>query len=193
MADKFFLDLRDYSAFDAKVDALIAAVSNESDLTCALIATAYIDKCLLHLLKSFFVKRGESETGREVLKAEALLDSLQNRARLAYLLGLINSLMLTTINGVTTIRNCFAHSDEPLAFDTPDIVAQCNKLPDHSKGFTIGKTSFLLGSIQSKSTMEARNKFVVAAFTMVLALAAVPMMVGPLDTPFADKEKKPKS
>jgi DNA-binding MltR family transcriptional regulator len=124
-ADKLFLDLRDPNFAD-KIQPLMDALDGESPLPCALIGGAYLDKCLKGMLETIFVK---SSFADKIMDQErGALGSLFSRARMLYLLGHIDRVTLDNILLVSQIRNDFAHSHEPLTFDSPDIADRCKKL-----------------------------------------------------------------
>ena len=123
MSAKYFLDIRDPNV-NLQLEALTKAINGEDPLPCALLCAAYIDKCLQEILELVFVKGG---TAKSLLKPDrGLLGGLRNRAQIAYLMGRIEDTVLTNIERICEIRNLFAHSHEPLTFDSESVVKLCD-------------------------------------------------------------------
>ncbi|MEX2112133.1 MAG: hypothetical protein WD845_03055 [Pirellulales bacterium] len=129
MSHDFFIDVHgpDQRGNHEKLKPLFEMALREPDaLPCALLCASFIDRFLLDSLKYIFVP---GDTSKELLKPDSgLIGSLYNRARIAYVLGLIDSTWFTNIRLIAEIRNKFAHSPEPLTFESDSIVQLCKKL-----------------------------------------------------------------
>lgn len=107
----------------AESRALHDAINNEPDFPCVLIATSFIDQCLVSLLERFFV---DSRVSTELLRGA--LGRISTRAKLCYSLGLIPESLMANLLVLSEIRNKFAHSYLSLDFGDPDIVSLCESL-----------------------------------------------------------------
>ena len=169
VTDRFFLDIRDPATFDGKIAPLTNALNGEEALPCVLLGAAYLDKSLLGLLETVFLGTPISETARDLLKSDrGLIGTLHTRAQMAYLLRLINKPLFINIGHIGTIRNLFAHSHEPLSFESQEIVALCGKLelpdPDVSVSDASAKAYFLLHE------KNPRSRFVSAVMNTLIPL-----------------------
>jgi DNA-binding MltR family transcriptional regulator len=96
-----------------------AALGGQSDLACALIATAFVENALLGLLGKFFIEG--STTVETLLKPGNALGDLSKCADISYVLGLINKPMMQNIKEIGNIRNTFAHSHEFINFEATEL------------------------------------------------------------------------
>jgi len=134
VTDRFFLDVRKVGNA-AKMQPLLNAINAEDPLPCALICAAFIDKCLLGILETLFVK---GRTSEQLLRSDSgLLGSLYSRAKIVYLMGHIDSHLFTNVGHICTIRNLFAHSHEPLSFDSPEVAKLCKELKERVPQVTV--------------------------------------------------------
>jgi hypothetical protein len=106
--------------------AMFDAMNNEPPLACVLICASHIEKALGALLESFL---NPCETSRNMLNnAFGVLSTFAARLDMCYSLGLIPKFMYVNLNRIREIRNLFAHSHEPVSFETPEVMAICNAL-----------------------------------------------------------------
>jgi DNA-binding MltR family transcriptional regulator len=185
---KFFLDWRDPKAME-KLTTLHESVNGEHPLPCALVCAAYIDKCLAELIASR-LKKGE--TAKKLLKSDSgLIGSLSNRAKFAYLLGIIDKPTFQDIELICEIRNMFAHSESPLDFDSKDIAKRCSEL----KTFTpirldIPELPKSAKAVIDKLNSGPRDRFVGTTFGIINVLASLPDKLKKLATPHIDEKEK---
>src|SRR5437899_1461245 len=96
----------------------VKAINSASPLSCALVATALIEKALVTLLSNSFVKCGSAES---ILSEKGALGDLFKCATAARCLGLVSAGMLKNLEKIAHIRNVFAHSHEFIDFDHKDV------------------------------------------------------------------------
>lgn len=108
-----------------ELDAIWREVITESDRGCVLLAGAMLDRGLERLLRLKFHQLSSASDSDidKVLsfkEAKACLVGFTARARLAYLMGLINKPTCTALIRFAKVRNAFAHQDTapPLEVET---------------------------------------------------------------------------
>jgi len=104
---------------------LYDALNGEAPLPCVLVGVAALEKAVASLLQNYFI---EGDTSKGLFELGGVLDDFSGCAKVAYCLGLIEKKVFENLNTVGTIRNIFAHSDVPLAFDDPAVKTLCEKL-----------------------------------------------------------------
>lgn len=129
----------------------------ETDRGVGLVGAALLDKQLLDLLKSHFLKKKESI---ELLEGgTSPLGTFSSRIKIGFCLGLITEFELKELQLIRKIRNEFAHQTHGLSFKNEKIAISCNKffdrMPD-AKMKGIERTN--------------RTKFIDAVIFMSLAL-----------------------
>ena len=119
----------------AESRALHNAINDEPDFPCVLIATSFLDQCLVSLLERFFV---DSRVSTDLLRGA--LGRLSTRAKLCYALGLIPESLMANLLALSEIRNKFAHSYLSLSFEDAGIMALCESLtfPEVSEWIDVG-------------------------------------------------------
>jgi DNA-binding MltR family transcriptional regulator len=162
MKDKFFLDLNDRENLKARITLLGEAIDAEAPLPLALLCGAYVDRCLQHILEQYLIK---SDTAKDMLKPTRPLGSTAMRSRLVYCLGLIDSNTKDLIERIADVRNVFAHSAEPIDWESApvrDIVAKLPLLapmPSTEAALALAQRSsghiFLMSSILALSALMA--------------------------------------
>jgi hypothetical protein len=183
MATSFFLDLN-APDFQEKMTAMYKSLDGEDPLLCALVGTAHIDKCLISLLDLFMIP-GTTRDKHLTNPKYGILTGLNERAEFAYLLGMISSTTLRTINTIASIRNAFAHSHVPLTFDSNDVAKYC-------KDIRLTEPRQTVSDIQDPGFNEwfnsNRSKFVRAITETIMTLARVPQQLTRPNTPFIEGE-----
>jgi len=97
-----------------------------SDIACALVLASFVDQCLGALIETFMI---ESTLATEMLDPRGGgIGTLEARARLAYVLGLIPKPLYQNIDAVARVRNYFAHSHMDIKFEDPAIQPLCDAL-----------------------------------------------------------------
>ncbi|MFH0881888.1 MAG: hypothetical protein V2A56_02805 [bacterium] len=108
---------------------LLDALNREDDLACVLIATSYIDKILIKLLKSCFLK---GSTSIEVLGDEknkfGFIDTYIKKIKLSYCLGILEKGLFVNLDIIGQIRNIMAHDIQYTSFNDDMISKLCLKL-----------------------------------------------------------------
>jgi hypothetical protein len=171
MADSFFLDTRGPGA-NERLTPLMAALNHQDPLPCALLCAAYVDKCLLGILEQIFIKG--SNTAKNLLKPDwGLIGSLQNRANIVYLLGHISPTTLENIGHICTVRNLFAHSHEPLTFESPKVAEWCARLKPWVPVITINDMPGEQLEQVNASLRKPRSMFVTTVMNTISELILV--------------------
>ena len=98
----------------------------ESDRGLALYATAHIDNELENILRNILV--GSNQHLNELFSFNGPLGTFSSKIKLSYSLGLISKVTMNDINILRKIRNEFAHSNQPLSFETKKNKNLCNSL-----------------------------------------------------------------
>jgi len=101
-------------------------LNNESDRACALMAAAFLDDQLRQLLEANLVQ--DKKVLVRILDQRGPLATFSSRIDMAYAMGLIGKRTLLDLNLLRKIRNEFAHTAEPLSFDSPKVSAWCSQL-----------------------------------------------------------------
>ena len=110
----------------ADLDKVIGVLTEETDLTAALIGASFLDRCLLTLLKASMAK---SRISDEILDPQkGFAGNMQARADLAYSFGLISESDYSDLLLIERIRNHFAHAYLLESFDHADIAALCDEI-----------------------------------------------------------------
>jgi DNA-binding MltR family transcriptional regulator len=168
MADKFFLDVRNLDERNTRIVGLLDALNGEAELPCVLICAAYIDKCLEGILLSLF-KSGN--TSKRMLGHDGPLRSLYDRARILYVLGRIDSMVLGNIDTICQIRNRFAHSHEPLSFESPEIAKLCSLMQEPKPAMVVADDTWP----KDLTLKMPRMQFTRVALLVVIELARLPL------------------
>lgn len=124
--------------------ALFDVLNKESDLAVILIATSFIDACLLSLLEKKMLKGATTD---RLLGHKGTLGSFMARADLCYVLGLIPKSWYHDFTVMSDIRNKVAHHHLGLSFENPEIADKCANLSTHLQGDlsnSTGRTRFVL-------------------------------------------------
>jgi DNA-binding MltR family transcriptional regulator len=104
---------------------LFSVLFGAQDLSCALLATAFVDHCLASVLQNYLV---DGETTKEIMQPRGMLGEFVGRAKIAYCLGLIQKSILEEVRAIAEIRNEFAHELFKVSFTDDDIKKKCAKL-----------------------------------------------------------------
>lgn len=108
------------------LDGWLAEFQGETDRAMVVLAVAFTDAQLEELLRSFFIDDQEIEKIFSI-KGGAQW-SLVQKARVAYLLGLISANDFEDIKTLSKIRNIFAHDLHGTLLESPDITKLAVKL-----------------------------------------------------------------
>lgn len=101
----------------------------ESDRGCALMASAYLDELLKRHLQHYLVLT--SELKKTMFNFNGSLGTFSSRINMSYAIGKLPRSYQKDLHRIRDIRNIFAHSAEPMAFDTLAISKICAKLICH--------------------------------------------------------------
>ena len=98
---------------------LFEVLSTEPDLPAVLIATSYLEQCLLTLLGRNLI---QGSTTDRLLDHRGPLGSFEARASLSYCLGLLPKGLFQNLTTVGQIRNLLAHSHLEKTLASEDVV-----------------------------------------------------------------------
>lgn len=101
-------------------------LKQETDRSCALLASAYLDGLLMSGIRERL--RGRKKDIDELFHGMGILNSFGARIRIAYAIGYIGDDERTDFDIIRAIRNKFAHIPSRISFDTQSIRDQCNNL-----------------------------------------------------------------
>lgn len=102
------------------------SLNDETDRGCSLMAAAYLDYELGELLRGYFVDK--PQIVKQMLDNNGPLTTFSSRIELSYLLGLIGEQTRRDLNLIRKIRNEFAHTSNPISFETESIRNRCLEL-----------------------------------------------------------------
>jgi DNA-binding MltR family transcriptional regulator len=105
-------------------DGVRAAMDEDSELACAVLGAAYLEKMLGILLRRFFV---ESDM-KEMFGTGGVLENCGAQNEIAFAVGLISEDTRNNIRLISKIRNDFAHSHTKVSFKMTSIADRCAKL-----------------------------------------------------------------
>ena len=151
----------------AKLKHLEGAVNHESETTCVVVTTSYVDFALRTLLRETLCKGDTSESLLHTQKGA--LGSLHAASGVAYAIGIISSGCKTNIDRIGSIRNRFAHEIDGMSFQDVKVVEMCHQLkgPLVPKAANVDPSSDEPGSGWAH---DPRSRFTIVAFQMVHAL-----------------------
>src|ERR1700730_12683778 len=105
----------------------VPEVQNASDRSAAILIGANVQRGLETLLLESLVRvKDEDVIGRLIGRGGAL-STFYGNSHLGYAVGLYGIKELGNLESIRRIRNVFAHAPSIVRFDTPEIVAECNK------------------------------------------------------------------
>ena len=99
---------------------------NETDRGCALMAAAYLDDQLGRLLQSVLVD--DAKAVDELLGPSGALGTFSSRIEACYALGLLPPMARRDLHLIRKVRNEFAHTPSPRAFEDSPIASRCSEL-----------------------------------------------------------------
>lgn len=145
-------------ALSADGEQFYALLNGAQDVSVVVVAVSYIDACLASLLSKCFLP---SSVTKELLDSgSGALGSFSARAKLAYVLALIDKTMFRDLQVLAELRNDVAHSHFELKFADATVVGHCQgltyaaSLRDHGTGHPIFTEDMLSGP---------RNRFMLTA------------------------------
>lgn len=98
---------------------LMDTFNEGTDLACVLISASYLDSALGSLLERYLAS---GKTTSRLLDAEGVLGSLQQRADMAYALGLIAKAHYQNSCRIAQVRNMIAHHHLELGFSDSEVI-----------------------------------------------------------------------
>lgn len=108
----------------SEINEMIASANKESDRGCALILSANLDNRLGELLRNLCVKEPpKSQT--DLFSKPSFPSTFSSRIDMCYALGQIGEEEYRDMNLIRKIRNEFAHHEDDLSFETPNIRQRC--------------------------------------------------------------------
>lgn len=141
-------------------------INNESATGCILVASSFLDNCLVLLLKNAFKK--VSSTVDNLFKLDGLLNDYSSKAKLCYSLSLVDKKKYSDLIKIAEIRNLFAHSHILLDFNDPIVQSKCNEL----KGWEDASSIEYLKSFSNNLNLVARQKFTITAINIIYEIMA---------------------
>lgn len=112
---------------------VIQDLAKNTDAGTALVTVAAIDEWLQKLLLTAMRPLSKNEANR-IFDSYGSLYELAPKADMAYAFDLITAETLAALRALVKIRNTFAHTRDPLHFDSKEIVHECHALPGWKKG-----------------------------------------------------------
>ena len=171
-----------------KMDRLGEHLRSADTLACVVVATSFIDSLLTTVLKRGFIAGNTTE---KLLRHDGgVIGSMWARSALAYCMGIISKPCYTNIQVIAEVRNKFAHLVDEVAFDSPEIIACCDKLLIPVAPLTFSGPGFQLNAFSlwyGKS--DARSKFCNVAMHVFFYLQWKAAQQTAPQTPDADKTR----
>ena len=94
------------------------AITEENEVARVITSAAFLDECIASILQAHFI---DGSTSDSLLRSEGALSAFLDRAKLAYVLGLIAKEVMQNLERVARIRNRFAHKYRTITFDDPEV------------------------------------------------------------------------
>jgi hypothetical protein len=110
----------------------IKTLSRNAEVGGALVTVAIIDEAL-HKLLRMAMRPSLSNAIEKRIFSRPLYD-IAPKADIAFAFNLIDEQTLTNIRSVKEIRDLFAHTRDPIHFNTQKVVKACKPLPGFKKG-----------------------------------------------------------
>mgnify|MGYP001166140137 CR=1 FL=1 len=143
-------------ALQEKMNAeFLAAITDQSDLACALIVTTFIEHALITILSRFFIK---GDTSKNMFKEGGNLGDFGKCTNMAYCLGFISDPIRANLATIGDIRNRFAHNPGHIDFQDSEISKLCLALTMPKGWFT--KERFEASEKLGKEIGTSRDRFV---------------------------------
>jgi DNA-binding MltR family transcriptional regulator len=98
----------------------------QTDRGMAIIGAAYLEERLTEAIRSRFVS--ENEQADELLSYKGPLGTFGAKIDAAYAFGLIGEVTRRDLHLIRYIRNDFAHTVEPVSFNTDSIANRCREI-----------------------------------------------------------------
>jgi DNA-binding MltR family transcriptional regulator len=108
--------------------AYFAELGGESDRSCALIASSYVEHALVDLIRTSLIYLSEAEVDALFFARDATLGTFSKQIDIAYALGLIMPQQRTDLDRIRKIRNTFAHAIKSVRFADALLAAEISKL-----------------------------------------------------------------
>tara|TARA_R110002110_G_scaffold376446_1_gene586314 strand:- start:65290 stop:65823 length:534 start_codon:yes stop_codon:yes gene_type:complete len=140
-------------------EALFKEMTTAPDRSSVIVSTSYLDDKLTKLLKECLKK--DENYFRQLFKPTGPLGAMSNKAKLAYLMGLITKEGLEDVLLVADIRNRFAHWAKPLSFRNKDIRDKVESITLMRRFFDVARPVSNLDQWAAPlSESKAKQKFV---------------------------------
>lgn len=104
---------------------MLSELEAESDRGAGLIAVAWVDDALGHLLRQHFV---DDDAADALLIGDVPLATFSAKIKMAYALGCISKEMVDDLTLLRKVRNEFAHDRTDIKFTKPSIKDRCNSI-----------------------------------------------------------------
>lgn len=135
-----------------------STLSKETDRGCALFASSYLEKALSDLI--YCALAYDKDIEKDLFSGTSPLATFSSRIKIAYYLGKISKIERRDLELIRKIRNEFAHSVDPIDFETHKINSQCGELSfsyhhksHRGKGHFTAACTGLLVNIQKEALM----------------------------------------
>jgi hypothetical protein len=135
-----------------------SALSKETDRGCALFASSYLEKALSDLI--YCALAFDKNIEKDLFSGTTPLATFSSRIKIAYYLGKISKVEKRDLELIRKIRNEFAHSADPIDFETHKIKSQCSELSfsyhdknHRGRGHFTAACTGLLVNIQKETLM----------------------------------------
>jgi hypothetical protein len=142
-----------------------------TDIACALVGGAYIENATGALLERTMINDPAANGPNGVLNdPKGILSAAGPRADMCYCLGLIDKTTHNNAKQIASVRNRFAHSHVPIAFNDEEIKSMCEPLVAWLGDSTTGSPRPLDRKTSEKILSDPRRKFVLATCWTLLEI-----------------------
>jgi hypothetical protein len=105
----------------------VPEVENASDRSAAILIGANVERGLERLLLQSLVRVKDEDVIGRLIERGGALSTFYGNTHLGYAVGLYGIKEFGNLESIRRIRNVFAHAPSIVRFDSPEIVAECNK------------------------------------------------------------------
>jgi hypothetical protein len=116
-----------WQLFDVAHVPIVAEIEKQSDRAAAIVATAFLERQLSETIKTALAN--EPQIIGKIFKGQGPLATLSAKIDFGLLLSLYPKRAYRELVTIRAIRNKFAHSVEPMTFESQGIADLCKNLP----------------------------------------------------------------
>ena len=141
------------------VKPFFAELTTGSDRAAALVATSYLDAEMADTLEAVLHFETKEEVNNLLRNPNAPLSTFSARIKMLKALRIVDSDVFGVLETLRAIRNEFAHSFVPMAFETPEVTELCSNLP-------LSKNKWPEGTVMSETRTRFLNSCMTVAFIL---------------------------